>query len=252
MDVRSAELTEYAANALLATKILFMNELANLTERLGADIECVRIGICSNPRIGFQFIWPGCGYGGSCFPKDVQALVRTAPAGRLRTRTAAGGEGLESVPEAASARPDQRSLRRRQRPGRSALHGVGSVVQSQHRRHARGPRPVQLHALWRDGASVAGYNPKATEEARRLYPAELADGRIVLCDTKEAAPEGADALEICKEWKRFIAPNFEQLGNALRQKLIFDGRNLYDPERLAEQGWTYFAIGRGASVQAVK
>jgi UDPglucose 6-dehydrogenase len=106
-----------------------------------------------------------------------------------------------------------------------------------------------LHALWRDGAAVAAYDPKATEEARRLYPSEIADGRLVLCDTKEAAAEGADALVICTEWKRFIAPNFEQLASSLRTKVIFDGRNLYDPERLAEQGWAYYAIGRGASVK---
>jgi UDPglucose 6-dehydrogenase len=251
MDVRSAELTKYAANALLATKISFMNELANLAERLGADIERVRIGIGSDPRIGFQFIWPGCGYGGSCFPKDVQALVRTA-------------QQAGYVPELLQAVEAVNQFQKQRLHGLISAHfgGAGGLAG---RRFAvwglsfkpntddmrEAPARELLHALWRDSATVAAYDPKATEEARRLYPAELADGRLVLCETKEAAAEGADALVICTEWKRFMAPNFEQLGNALRQKLIFDGRNLYDPERLAEQGWTYYAIGRGASVQAV-
>jgi UDPglucose 6-dehydrogenase len=251
MDVRSAELTKYAANALLATKISFMNELANLSERLGADIERVRIGIGSDPRIGFQFIWPGCGYGGSCFPKDVQALVRTAQqAGYVP-------ELLQAV-EAVNQFQKQRlhalisshfGCAKDLAGKRFAVWGLSFKPNTDDMREA--PARELLHALWRDGAMVAAYDPKATEEARRLYPAGLADGRLVLCDTKEAAAEGADALVICTEWKRFMAPNFEQLASSLRQKLIFDGRNLYDPERLAELGWTYYAIGRGASVQAV-
>ncbi len=250
MDVRSAELTKYAANALLATKISFMNELANLAERLGADIERVRIGIGSDPRIGFQFIWPGCGYGGSCFPKDVQALVRTAQ------QAGYAPELLQAV-EAVNQFQKQRlhGLISTHFGGAKALAGRRFAVwglsfkpNTDDMREA--PARELLHALWRDGASVAAYDPKANEEARRLYPAELADGRLTLAETKEAAAEGADGLVICTEWKRFMAPNFEQLASGLRQKLIFDGRNLYDPERLAEQGWTYYAIGRGASVQA--
>jgi UDPglucose 6-dehydrogenase len=255
MDLRSAELTKYAANAMLATKISFMNELANLAERLGADIERVRIGIGSDPRIGFQFIWPGCGYGGSCFPKDVQALVRTAQqAGYVP-------ELLQAV-EAVNQFQKQRLHRLISQHFGGAAGGGGGLAG---RRFAvwglafkpntddmrEAPSRELLEALWADGATVAAYDPKAAEEAERLYPEALADGRLLLADTKEEASEGADALVICTEWKRFMAPNFDQLAKSLRQKLIFDGRNLYDPERLAELGWTYYAIGRGASVQAV-
>ena len=251
MDVRSAELTKYAANAMLATKISFMNELANLAERLGADIERVRIGIGSDPRIGFQFIWPGCGYGGSCFPKDVQALVRTAQqAGYVP-------ELLQAV-EAVNQFQKQRLHRLiSQHFGgdgglagrRFAVWGLAFKPNTDDMREA--PSRELLEALWADGATVAAYDPKAAEEAERLYPEALADGRLILAGTKEEATEGANALVICTEWKRFMAPNFDQLGTALRQKLIFDGRNLYDPERLAELGWTYYAIGRGASVSPV-
>ena len=236
---------------MLATKISFMNELANLAERLGADIERVRIGIGSDPRIGFQFIWPGCGYGGSCFPKDVQALVRTAQqAGYMP-------ELLQAV-EAVNQFQKQRLHRLvSQHFGggaglagrRFAVWGLAFKPNTDDMREA--PARELLEALWTDGATVAAYDPKAAEEAERLYPEALADGRLILAPTKEEATEGADALVICTEWKRFMAPNFDQLATALRQKLIFDGRNLYDPERLAELGWTYYAIGRGASVSPV-
>jgi UDPglucose 6-dehydrogenase len=251
MDVRSAELTKYAANALLATKISFMNEIANIAERLGADIERVRIGIGSDPRIGFQFIWPGCGYGGSCFPKDVQALVRTAQ------QVGYAPEILQAV-EAVNQFQKQRlhSLISAHFGGtkglagrRFALWGLAFKPNTDDMRDA--PSRQLIDALCRDGASVAAYDPKASEEARRLYPAELADGRLSLTDTKEAATDGADALVICTDWKSFMAPNFEQLATSLRQMLIFDGRNLYDPDRLAELGWTYYGIGRGASIWPV-
>ena len=251
MDVRSAELTKYAANAMLATKISFMNELANLAERLGADIERVRIGIGSDPRIGFQFIWPGCGYGGSCFPKDVQALVRTA-------------QQADYVPELLQAVEAVNQFQKHRLHGlisqhfggakgldarRFAVWGLAFKPNTDDMREA--PSRELLKALWADGATVAAYDPKAAAEAERLYPEALADGRLILASTKEDATEGADALVICTEWKRFMAPNFDQLAASLRQKLIFDGRNLYDPARLAELGWTYYAIGRGASVSPV-
>ncbi|MBU6355042.1 MAG: nucleotide sugar dehydrogenase [Cyanobacteria bacterium REEB498] len=220
MEVRSAELTKYAANALLATKISFMNELANLAERLGADIERVRIGIGSDPRIGFQFIWPGCGYGGSCFPKDVQALVHTAQqAGyvpellqaveavnqfqkqrlhRLISQHFGGGDGLAGR--------------------RFAVWGLVFKPNTDDMREA--PSRELLEALWADGATVSAYDPKAAEEAQRHYPEALADGRLSLADSKEGATHDAEALVICTEWKRFMAPNFDQLAGALRQKLI--------------------------------
>ena len=213
MDVRSAELTKYAANAMLATKISFMNELANLAERLGADIERVRIGI-------------GCGYGGSCFPKDVQALVRTAQqAGYMP-------ELLQAV-EAVNQFQKQRlhGLISQHFGGAKALEGRRFAVwglafkpNTDDMREA--PSRELLEALWADGATVAAYDPKAAEEAERLYPEALADGRLILAAMKEEATEGADALVICTEWKRFMAPNFDQLAGSLRHKLIFDGRNL--------------------------
>ena len=222
-----------------------------MAERLGADIERVRIGIGSDPRIGFQFIWPGCGYGGSCFPKDVQALVRTAQqAGYMP-------ELLQAV-EAVTQFQKQRlhGLISQHFGGakglagrRFALWGLAFKPNTDDMRDA--PSRQLLEALWTDGASVAAYDPKAAEEAERLYPKALADGRLILAATKEEATEGAHALVICTEWKRFMAPNFDQLASSLCQKLIFDGRNLYDPERLTEPGWTYYDIGRGASVQPV-
>lgn len=251
MDVRSAELTKVAANALLATKISFMNELANLAERLGADIERVRVGIGSDPRIGFQFIWPGCGYGGSCFPKNVQALVRTAQ------QAGYAPELLQAV-EAVNQFQKQRLHRLiSQHFGggsglagrRFAVWGLAFKPNTDDMREA--PSRDLLEALWADGATVTAYDSKAAEEAERLYPEALEDGRLHLAATKEEATKGADALVICTEWKRFMAPNFDQLAGSLRQKLIFDGRNLYYPERLAELGWTYYAIGRGASVSPV-
>ena len=222
-----------------------MNELANLAERLGADIDRVRIGIGTGPRIDFQFIWPGCGYGGSCFPKDVQSLVRTAQqAGYLP-------ELLQAV-EAVNQFQKQRLHRliSQHFGGNAGLAGrrfavCGLAFKSNTGDMREAPSRDLLESLWADGASVAAYDPKAGEEAERLYPEALADGRLILAATKEEATEGADALVICTEWKRFMAPNFDQLAEALRHKLIFDGRNLYDPERLAELGWTYYAIGRG-------
>ena len=218
---------------MLATKISFMNELANLAERIGADIERVRIGIGSDPRIGFQFIWPGCGYGGSCFPKDLQALVRTAQqAGYMP-------ELLQAV-EAVNQFQKQR------------LHGLISS-------HFGGAKGLadRRFALWglafkpnTDDMRVAEGFCEAVAPSRQLLDALWTDGASVAA-TKEEATDGADALVICTEWKRFMAPNFDQLASALRHKLIFDGRNLYDPERLAELGWTYYAIGRGASVRAL-
>ena len=201
---------------MLATKISFMNELANLAERLGADIERVRIGIGSDPRIGFQFIWPGCGYGGSCFPKDVQALVRTAQqAGYMP-------ELLQAV-EAVNQFQKQRlhglisqhfggakGLARR----RFALWGLAFKPNTDDMRDA--PARQLLEALWADGASVAACGPKAAEEAQRLYPKALADGRLILAATKEEATEGADALVICTEWKRYRCAGLRLQGPQLR------------------------------------
>jgi UDPglucose 6-dehydrogenase len=244
MDIRSSELTKYAANAMLATKISFVNELANLAERLGADIEKVRIGMGSDPRIGYHFIYPGCGYGGSCFPKDVQALARTAAAEGYHA------ELLNAV-EAVNRRQKNRlfelitnhfggadNLR-----GRIfALWGLAFKPNTDDMRDA--PSRTLMEALWAAGARVQAFDPEAMEETQRIYGSR---DDFALMGTKEAALKGADVLVICTEWKSFRAPDFDLLKGQLNEQVIFDGRNLYDPDRLKAKGWIYYAIGRGAS-----
>jgi len=239
MDVRSAELTKYAANAMLATKISFMNELANIAERLGADIESVRIGIGSDPRIGYQFIYPGAGYGGSCFPKDVRALERTASQSGY---TAELLRAVESVND-----QQKRSLFRKitdhfgpQLQGRTfALWGLAFKPNTDDMREASSR--VLMEALWEAGAAVRAHDPVAMEEAARLY-GQRAD--LVLCETPEATLDGADALVVMTEWPLFRSPDFERVRSALSHPVIFDGRNLYDPDQIAALGFTYHSIGR--------
>ncbi|MFP4155414.1 MAG: UDP-glucose dehydrogenase family protein [Halothiobacillaceae bacterium] len=246
MDIRSAELTKYAANAMLATKISFMNELANLAERLGADIERVRIGIGSDPRIGYHFIYPGCGYGGSCFPKDVQALSRTAGQVGYAARLLDAVEAVEAEQKGKLFRllcghyGGEDALRGRV----FALWGLAFKPNTDDMREA--PSRVLMEALWAAGARVRAYDPEAMAETRRLY-GDRPD--LELVDSKEAALSGAEALIICTEWKAFRAPDFEQVAAALGARVIFDGRNLYDPGRLKAEGWRYYAIGRGDSVR---
>ena len=240
MDVRSAELTKYAANAMLATKISFMNELANLAERFGADIEKVRIGMGSDPRIGYHFIYPGVGYGGSCFPKDVQALARSAHAEGY------SAELLDAV-EAVNYRQKRRIFEKMEAhygsklAGKTiALWGLSFKPNTDDMREA--PSRVLMEALWDAGARVRAYDPEAMEEAERLY--SDAEG-LTLCDSAPEALEGADALAIVTEWQEFRSPDFEQLAKALTDKAIFDGRNLYEPAMVEQFGLTYYAIGRG-------
>ncbi len=245
MDVRSAELTKYAANCMLATKISFMNELANVAERVGADIEQVRIGIGSDPRIGYHFIYPGAGYGGSCFPKDVKALIRTAGGSGYRP------ELLESV-DAVNER-QKLSLFHKIRAvfgddlsGRTfALWGLAFKPNTDDMREASSRALIE--ALWAAGAQVRAHDPVALVEARRIL-GERVD--LVLCERPEQALEGADALVVVTEWLMYRSPDFERIRAALRQPLIFDGRNLYDPEWLAESGFRYYGIGRGLSAGA--
>jgi len=240
MDIRSAELTKYASNAMLATKISFMNELSNLAERLGADIEKVRIGMGSDPRIGYHFIYPGCGYGGSCFPKDVQALERTA--------TEIGYEAtlLQAV-EVVNAR-QKRVLNDKINfhykgdiKGKVfALWGLSFKPNTDDMREA--PARVLMEYLWENGASVQVYDPEAIEEAKHLYPNQAG---LTFCDSPEATLKGCDALAVVTEWNVFRSPSFELLAKEVADKVIFDGRNLYDPEMVANEGFTYYAIGRG-------
>jgi UDPglucose 6-dehydrogenase len=238
MDIRSAELTKYAANSMLATKISFMNELANIAERVGADIEQVRIGIGSDPRIGYQFIYPGAGYGGSCFPKDVRALARSAKDVEYDATL------LESV-EAVNDRQKRRLFEKivdhyGDVSGKTiALWGLAFKPKTDDMREASSR--VLMEALWDAGASVRAYDPEAMDEARRIY-GDRQD--LVLCETAQEATKGADALAIVTEWQEFRSPDFDQLKAALADPVIFDGRNIYDPEMLKLQGFTYTAIGR--------
>ncbi len=243
MDVRSAELTKYAANCLLATKISFMNEMANLAERLGADIENVRQGIGSDPRIGYHFIYPGCGYGGSCFPKDVQALIRTADAIDY------DAEVLKSV-EAVNLKQKHKLFEYISKhfdghiAGKTfALWGLAFKPNTDDMRDASSRQLME--SLWQAGAKVQAYDPEAMEEAQRIYGVR-AD--LSLMGTKEAALNGADALVICTEWQNFRAPDFDLVKSELTNAVIFDGRNLFEPQRMKNKGIEYFAIGRGKSV----
>ena len=242
MEVRAAELTKYAANAMLATKISFMNEIAALAELLGADIEQVRHGIGSDPRIGYDFIYPGCGYGGSCFPKDVQALQRTAAAvGRDTPLLAA----VERVNERQKGVLFGKLCNYYGGAGALAgktfgVWGLAFKPNTDDMREA--PSRVLLDQLLAAGAQVRAYDPEAMREVAHLYSESTG---LELCDSKEAAAEGVDALLICTEWKSFRAPDFEALGSSVRERVIFDGRNLYDPAALKAMGWHYSAIGRG-------
>ena len=241
MDLRSAELTKYAANAMLATKISFMNELANLAERFGADIEKVRVGIGSDPRIGYHFIYPGLGYGGSCFPKDVQALARSARGVGYEPKLLDSVEAVNKAPEAGAVREDLEALRR-QSQGQD-LRDLGPGVQAGHRRHARGAGRVLLEAAvegGRQGARLRSGRDEGNEaHLRRASPTSRCARRA------RETLEGADALAIVTEWKEFRSPDFDNLKKQLKAPVIFDGRNLYDPAMMKKQGFTYYAIGRG-------
>jgi UDPglucose 6-dehydrogenase len=239
MDVRSAELTKYAANAMLATKISFMNELANLAEHFGADIEDVRLGIGSDPRIGYAFIYPGAGYGGSCFPKDVQALKRSA----------------DEVGYDASILTAVESVNNRQKHvlfskikahfgdlrGKTiGLWGLAFKPNTDDMREAASR--VLMESLWAAGAKVRAYDPVAMPECLRIY-GERSD--LKLCKSSPEVLEGADALAIVTEWREFRSPDFDAIKATLRTPAIFDGRNIYDPGRMARAGFSYYAIGRG-------
>jgi UDPglucose 6-dehydrogenase len=241
MDVRSAELTKYASNAMLAARISFMNELANMAERLGADIEEVRRGMGADPRIGYQFIYPGCGYGGSCFPKDVRALERLAhevgyEAPLLASiETVNQRQKLRLFDKLVQALGGAQALR-----GQTlALWGLAFKPNTDDMREA--PSRTLMEALWRAGAQVRAYDPVAMAETRKLY-GQRPD--LILADDKYAALEGATALLICTEWQQFRAPDFEEMASRMRQRLIIDGRNLYSPDNLREMDWTYLSIGR--------
>ncbi len=240
MDVRSAELTKYAANAMLATKISFMNELANLAERFGADIENVRVGIGSDPRIGYDFIYPGTGYGGSCFPKDVQALARSA-------RDVGYSAQLLDAVEDVNNRQKHRLVEKLNDhyggdlKGKTiALWGLSFKPRTDDMREA--PSRTIMEALWDAGVTVKAYDPEAMDEARRIYPDQAG---LELCESAYGALEGADALVIATEWQEFRSPDFEEFRDKLNDSVVFDGRNLYEPDTVEALGIQYYAIGRG-------
>jgi UDPglucose 6-dehydrogenase len=233
MDIRSAELTKYAANAMLATKISFMNELANLSEKLGADIEKVRLGIGSDPRIGYSFIYPGTGYGGSCFPKDVQALIRSA-------HEVAHEPQILTAVESVNARQKEVLVEKMRRHFGERLKGctIDDMREA--------PSRTVIDLLLRAGARVRAYDPVATAEAQRIYAGQQS---FEVARNAYEAVEGADALAIVTEWQEFRSPDFERLKQLLKTPLIFDGRNLYDPATVSRFGLTYHAIGRGRPVE---
>jgi UDPglucose 6-dehydrogenase len=245
MDIRSAELTKYAANAMLATKISFMNELANVAERVGADIEKVRIGIGSDPRIGYSFIYPGTGYGGSCFPKDVKALIRSAHEVHYEPVVLKAVEQVNERQKSILVRKLARAYDGRLAGRTVALWGLAFKPNTDDMREA--PSRVILDALLAAGARVRAYDPVAMEEARRAYAGQQ---ELTLCHDAYAAAEGADALLIVTEWQEFRSPDFERLKELLARPLILDGRNLYDPVLLARLGFDYHAIGRGRPLVA--
>ena len=241
MDVRSAELTKYAANAMLASRISVMNELANLAERLGADIEQIRIGIGADPRIGYQFIYAGCGYGGSCFPKDVNALVRAAQASGYQPELLLAVEAVNQRQKQVLFGKILEHFGGELRGRCFALWGLAFKPKTDDMREA--PSRVLMEALWAAGASVQAYDPAAMPEARRLY-GERSDLRF--CERPAQTLQGADALVIVTEWSVFRSPDFEVIKATLKHPVIFDGRNLYDPAALREMGFAYYPIGRRA------
>ena len=249
MDVRSAELTKYAANAMLATKISFMNEIANIAERVGADIEHVRNGIGSDPRIGRHFIYPGAGYGGSCFPKDVQALARTARHHDYQARL------LDAVDEVNESQKGHlyELIQRHYDVGEDegvrgktfAVWGLAFKPNTDDMREASSRR--LLAQLWEAGARVRAYDPEASREAARIFGQR---DDLVLCDSAASALQGADALVVVTEWKQFRSPDFSRLKAALGDAVLFDGRNLYEPQQVEAAGIAYYGIGRGRSLHA--
>jgi len=239
MDVRSAEMTKYAANAMLATRISFMNEIANICERVGADVNQVRNGIGSDSRIGYSFIYPGCGYGGSCFPKDIRALGRTAEEHGYRARILEAVEGVNAeqkrlIPQKVVKRfGDDLSGRH------FALWGLSFKPGTDDMREA--PSLTVVEELTSRGATVCAYDPKAQEEAQRHYLRENAEIRYV--ESKYEALKGADALILVTEWQEFRSPDFEEILKQLNQPVFFDGRNQFERSRMRDIGFEYYPVG---------
>ena len=244
MDVRSAELTKYAANAMLATKISFMNEIANIAEHVGADVEQVRIGIGSDPRIGYHFIYPGAGYGGSCFPKDVKALAQIARQHDYAPRLLDAVESVNDSQKHKLFALLQRHFNGDLKGRNVAVWGLAFKPNTDDMREAASRSLIE--ELWAAGATVRAYDPEAMDEARRIY-GERAD--LLLCDEAFDTLRDADALVIVTEWKAFRSPDFERIRASLREPVLFDGRNMFEPDTVESAGLAYYGIGRGRSVR---
>ena len=242
MDVRSSELTKYAANAMLATKISFMNELANIAERVGADIEKVRVGIGSDPRIGYSFIYPGTGYGGSCFPKDVQALVRSATSVKYQARILEAVEAVNKSQKGFLVGKIRKHFKDQLQGRTFAIWGLAFKPNTDDMREA--PSLTVVNELLAAGAKVQAFDPVAMPEAKRIFGDTA--GLSLVADSN-AALAGADALVILTEWQEFRSPDFDHIKSALKSAAIFDGRNLYNPDLVKRFGFSYYAVGRGLS-----
>lgn len=240
MDTRSAELTKYAANAMLATKISFMNEISNIAERTGANVESVRIGIGSDSRIGYNFIYAGIGYGGSCFPKDIQALQHTAMMYDYDAQLIAAVEDVNQRQKRVLLNKILEHFDNDVRGKTFAIWGLAFKPKTDDVRDA--PSRVIMEGLWEAGATVRAYDPEALETTRTLYPDQAG---LTLCSERDEALRGADALIICTEWRQFKSPDWELMRAELAEHVIFDGRNIYDPARVTREGFTYYGIGLG-------
>ena len=239
MDVKSSELTKYAANCMLATKISFMNEIAGIAERVGADIESVRLGIGSDPRIGYHFIYAGAGYGGSCFPKDVRALMHSAEQGGYEPKILRAVDERNNVQKKLMFEKLSHHFGGNLRGKTIALWGLAFKPNTDDMRDA--PSRNLMEALWGAGAKVQAFDPVAMEETQRIYGANKS---LLLVGTKEAALNGADALAIVTEWRMFKAPDFDVIKNTLSNAVIVDGRNLFDPSAMRAKGFAYYGVGR--------
>ncbi|HET9032282.1 MAG TPA: UDP-glucose/GDP-mannose dehydrogenase family protein [Dokdonella sp.] len=244
MDVRSAELTKYAANAMLATKISFMNEIANIAERVGADVEQVRLGIGSDPRIGYHFIYPGAGYGGSCFPKDVKALEHIARSHDYEPLVLSAVEATNAIQKKRLHSLIDEHFKGDLKGRTFALWGLAFKPNTDDMREA--PSRTLLEQLWAAGARVRAFDPEAHEEVLRIYGKR---DDLELCDSQYAVLEGADALVVVTEWKAFRSPDLARLAGSLKEKVIFDGRNIFEPSVIESAGLAYYGIGRGRSIR---
>lgn len=253
MGRKSSELTKYAANSLLATKISFMNELSNIADRLGADIEDVRVGIGSDPRIGYHFIYPGCGYGGSCFPKDVKALIATSRQHDFDAQLLQAVDEVNDRQKHVLFEKLMKHFDNKIEGKKFAIWGLSFKPNTDDLREA--PSRVLIESIFEHGGTVRAYDPVAMNEMRHFYPDEK---RLELVGTAQDTVEGTDALLINTEWREFRSPNFNKLRESLNNPLIIDGRNLYDPQQLSEAGLVYDCIGRpgkhsqAAALKAVK